>query len=351
MSDKIMIYGATGYTGKLMARMAKERGLSLVVAGRSADKVQEVADQYGFEARVFGLDDPAAIAAELSDIGVVLHTAGPFSATSKPMVEACIRAKTHYLDITGEIDVFESCAARDGDAQAAGIMVLPGVGFDVVPSDCLAAFVAQQQPDATDLKIYISGLGEASQGTMKTAIESMGSPTRARRNNKIVEMDETLWDHCDFGDGAKECVAISWGDVSTAWHSTQIPNIDVFFEAVGPMKQMGKMNGLMKFILRQGFVKNLAKKQIEKGPAGPDDEARAKGRSILIAEAKGPSGKTVARLRTPEGYTLTYLAGLEIANRALNGDFKPGYQTPSRAYGADFVTTLEGCSRELVNQS
>ena len=345
-----MIYGATGYTGNLMARIAKDRGMSPVLAGRSADKLQKVADQYGFEARVMGLDDPAAMAAQLKDIGVVLHCAGPFSATSAPMVEACIRSKTHYLDITGEIDVFEACAARDDDAQAAGVMVLPGVGFDVVPSDCLAAFVAEQQPDATDLKIYISGLGEASQGTMKTAVEAMGEPTRARRNNDIVDLDTTPWGRCDFGEGESECVGISWGDVSTAWHSTRVPNIEVYFEAVGPMKQMGSMGPVMKFIMRQGFVKSLLKKQISRGPAGPDDEARARGRSILVAEATGPSGKTVARLRTPEGYTLTYLSGLEIASRVSNGEFRPGFQTPSRAYGADFITTLEGCSRELVNQ-
>lgn len=349
MSDRIMIYGATGYTGKLMARMAKQRGMSPVLAGRSADKVTAIATEMGFEARVFPLDDPAIIAGQLHDIGVVLHIAGPFSATSKPMVEACIQSKTHYLDITGEIDVFEGCAARDADALKAGVMVLPGVGFDVVPSDCLAAFTAARQPDATALKIFISGLGEASQGTMKTAVESLGSATRARRNNQIVDLPDTPTAQCDFGEGPRDCVAISWGDVSTAWHSTHVPDIEVYFEAVGPMKQMGSMGPVMKFIMRQGFVKRLLKKQIERGPAGPDDEARAKGRSILVAEAEGPSGTSTARLRTPEGYTLTYLTGLEIAARAAAGDFKPGFQTPSRAYGADFITEIDGCTREIVN--
>ena len=350
MTDQIMIYGATGYTGKLTARMAKDQGLTPILAGRNADKVKAVAEPLGFEYRAFGLDDPAAIDKGLEGIAVVLHIAGPFSATSAPMVDGCIRNGAHYLDITGEIAVFEGCAARDADAKAKGVMVLPGVGFDVVPSDCLAAHVAGKLPDATDLDLYIAGMGSASRGTMKTGVEMIGKGTMVRQGNQIVELPKAPTDARDFGDGETDWVGVSWGDVSTAWHSTKVPNIKVYFQAVGPMAMAGKMGPVSKFILRQKPVQNFLKGRIDAGPEGPTDEERASGGAILVGEAKNATGDTYrARLKTPDGYTLTYMAGLDIAKRAASGDFKAGFQTPSLAYGADFILGFDGCSREEMN--
>jgi short subunit dehydrogenase-like uncharacterized protein len=98
----------------------------------------------------------------------VLCAAGPFSATSRPVADACLRNRVHYLDITGEIDVFEALAARDAEAKARGIMLLPGVGFDVAPSDCLAAHLKRRLPDANDLRPYLSLRANTSRGTAKT---------------------------------------------------------------------------------------------------------------------------------------------------------------------------------------
>lgn len=124
MNGRIMIYGATGYTGKLVAREAKRQGLNPLLAGRNEVKLRALAGPLGFEYRAFGLEDPAAMDAALGEVQVVLHIAGPFSKTSKPMLDACLRMKRHYLDITGEIDVLEACAARDAEAKTAGIVVL-----------------------------------------------------------------------------------------------------------------------------------------------------------------------------------------------------------------------------------
>src|SRR4051794_18424495 len=133
-----LLYGAYGYTGELITRFAAERGLKPILAGRSKEKTAEIAERFGFEYRVFGLDETVMLDAVLEEVDVVLHCAGPFSLTSRPMVEACIRNRKHYTDITGEIAVFEACAARDKQARDAGVMLMPGVGFDVAPSDCLA---------------------------------------------------------------------------------------------------------------------------------------------------------------------------------------------------------------------
>lgn len=346
----IMIYGATGYTGKLVAAEAARQNLNVILAGRSEDKVKAVATPLNLPYRAFDLSDNARIVESIADCAVVLHIAGPFSATSAPMVKACLEAKVHYLDITGEIAVFEGCAAQDQAAKDAGIMIMPGTGFDVIPSDCLAKYVGEQMTDATSLKIFISGLGGASQGTMKSAVESLGKKTLVRRGGKIVETDHLSAER-DFGSGVKPCAAISWGDVSTAFYSTGIPDIEVYFEAQGPIASMSKMGPVTRAILRQGFVQNFIKGRIDKMPAGPTDEERAAGYTVLLGEATNAKGeKFTARLQTPDGYTLTMISGLEVAKRARAGDFEAGFQTPSNVYGADFILEFDNTNREIPNQ-
>lgn len=350
MGDRFMIYGATGYTGKLVARSAKAQGLSPLLAGRNEARLKSIAAQHGFEYQPIALDDPEALDAGLAQVDAVLHIAGPFSQTSRPMVDACIRTGTHYLDITGEIDVFEACAARNEEAEAAGVMLMPGVGFDVVPSDCLAAHMKVRLPDARELTLGISGLGQMSHGTAKTGIESIGKGTRMRRNDRITVADKTPRREIDFGTGMKPAVAIGWGDVSTAWHSTKIPDITVYFESSPQLEQMAKMGGMARWFLARGFMQRMLKKRIERQPEGPSDAERAGGYSVLYGEAVGPDGETVrSLLRTPEGYTLTAMTSLEIVRRVLAGEAQPGFRTPSSVFGPDFITGFEGCMRQDLN--
>ncbi len=350
MSDRFMIYGATGYTGRLLARLARDKGLSPIIAGRSEAKLKSLANQYGAEFRAIDLSDRNALDEALEEVDVVLHAAGPFSATSKPMLDACLRTNTHYLDITGEISVFEACARRDEAAKEAEIMVMPGVGFDVVPSDCLAAHMKRRMPDATDLVLGISGIGTASRGTSKTMIESIGAGTRVRREGRIVSLGAAPQRDINFGEGNKPCVGVGWGDVSTAYHSTGIPNITVYFEASPQLQQMANIGGFMRFILSRGFMQRRLKARIDAEPDGPTEQERAAGSAVLIGEATNEAGeKVVTRLRTPEGYSLTIQTGLDIVERVLAGEAKPGFQTPSSLLGPDYITTFDGCVREDLN--
>jgi short subunit dehydrogenase-like uncharacterized protein len=349
-TKQILIYGATGYTGKLTARTAKEKGLSPVLAGRNEAKVKAVADPLGFQYRAFDLSERAKLDTALSEVDVVLHIAGPFSATSRPMADACLRTGTHYLDITGEIDVFEALAARDAEAKSKGVMLLPGVGFDVVPSDCLAAHMKRRLPDAIDLKMYIGGLGHVSRGTAKTMVEGIDKGTRVRRDGKFVTMARANQDTVDFGSGPKATLGVSWGDVSTAYYSTQIPNIEVHFESMPQMAAAQRMPSFVKSIMGWPFVQGLLKAQIDRMPEGPTDAQRREGHAILIGVATNAKGERArTRLTTREGYTLTADTGLEIARRVVAGEFKPGFQTPSLAYGADFVLGFDGVRREELN--
>jgi len=346
-TGRFLIYGATGYTGKLVARVAKVQGLQPLLAGRDAGKTQAVAALHGFEWRAFELTETAKLEAALNEVDFVLHIAGPFSATSRLMADACLRTQRHYLDITGEIDVFEALAARSDEARARGVMLLPGVGFDVVPSDCLAAHARRRLPDATRLLLAIGGLGKLSRGTAKTSVEGLSRGTRARRGGRIVRLPDTPRASADFGQGPVPTVALSWGDVATAWYSTQIPDIDVHFQSSRQIDQMTRLGPLARFMLSTRLGQRLAKAAVDRQPEGPSDAERANGHAVLVAEVSNAKGRTLrSRLRTPEGYTLTAMTAIGIARRVLEGEFEPGFQTPSLAYGADFVLQFEGVTRE-----
>lgn len=349
MTRNFLIYGANGYTGELITRMAAERGLKPILAGRSEAKVAELAAKYGFEYRVFSLDDTAKLDAALQVVDVVLHCAGPFSITSRPMVEACIRHGKHYTDITGEISVFESCAAMSKQAEAAGVMLMPGVGFDVVPSDCLAKHLNERLPSATHLTLAFYGMGGISHGTQATMTMNVGRGGAIRKNGAITPVP-AAWKtrEIDFGEGiVKTGVTIPWGDVSTAYHSTGIPNIEVFTIAPRSAIKAMKMSRYLGWLLATSPVQKYLQSKIK--PGGPSDAERAKGRTLMRGEARDNDGNSVATLQQgPEGYTLTAIAALNIAEKILSGNLKPGYQTPASAYGADLILEIPGTARQDI---
>ena len=230
----LLIYGANGYTGRLIVEQAIARGLRPVLSGRNAAEIDVMALERRLESRPASLDDAAALDRALAGSSVVIHAAGPFSHTSKAMVDACIRNRVHYLDITGEITVFETLAsaARSAEAKAAGVMLMPGSGFDVVPSDCLAAHLHRRLPDATWLTLAFNGGTGVSRGTATTMIENIERGGAVRRGGKITRVP-AAWRRreVDFGDRVRRVVTLPWGDVSTAFHSTGIPNIEVYTAA------------------------------------------------------------------------------------------------------------------------
>jgi short subunit dehydrogenase-like uncharacterized protein len=349
MTGNILIYGASGYTGKLIAREASEQGLNPILAGRNLARVRAVAEPLGLACRAFDLADNLQLD-DAMKVAVVLCVAGPFSATSQQMADACIRSRVHYLDITGEIDVFEALAARDAEAKKVGVMLLPGVGFDVVPSDCLAAHLKRRLPDAIDLKIYLEVNAKASRGTAKTMIEGIAGGTRVRRGGRLITLDHAGTGSCDFGHGPRPTVQVSWGDVSTAFHSTGIPNIEVQFEAMPALKELARLPGFVKSFLGLPFMQSFLKARIDSQPEGPSDEARRSARSLLVGAARNEKGESArSRLTTPEGYTLTAMTAVDIAKRVASGDFKAGFQTPSLAYGADYILGFYGVTREELN--
>lgn len=347
MKSRYLVYGANGYTGGLIARMAASRGQRPVLAGRNAGEVERLAKELGLEHRVFALDDPTQVDQGLESMAVVLHCAGPFSRTYRPMAEACLRTKTHYLDVTGEAVVFESLAARDAEAKKAGIMLLPGSGFDVVPSDCLALHLKNRLPGAKRLTLGFQAIGGLSRGTATTMIENLHRGGLVRRDGRLTGVP-AAWKTrvIDFGRGPRTAMTIPWGDVATAYYSTGIPNIEVYTAAPRGVRVAARLSRYVAPLLATGPVQSLLKSRIRSGPPGPTDEQRARGKSLLWGEARDDGGgRVVSRTQTPEAYTLTALAALAIVGRVLGGDAPVGFQTPAKAYGADFVLGLEGVTR------
>ena len=350
MASSFLLYGANGYTGEITARQAAQQGLRPVLAGRHRELIENLGRELDLETRVFALDDSADIDKNLQDVAAVLHCAGPFAHTAKPMAEACIRNHVHYLDITGEIGVFESLARRDAQAQSAGITLMPGVGFDVVPTDCLAAHLKRRMPNATRLTLAFRGIGKTSRGTTLTMIENIARGGAVRRNGKIIPVP-AAWRtrHIDFGRGNVNCITIPWGDVSTAFYSTGIPNIEVY-SAFPASVQRGMMAArYLGWLLGSAPVQQFLKTQVEKRITGPSTDERARGLSLVWGQVEDEAGNQMtSRMKTPDGYALTVLTSLESVRRLLAGNVPTGFQTPSRAFGADFIMEFDGVTREDV---
>ncbi|MBN8629150.1 MAG: saccharopine dehydrogenase NADP-binding domain-containing protein [Planctomycetes bacterium] len=336
-----LLYGATGYTGRLIAREAVKRGLRPILTGRDRKTVGKLADELGCESRVFALNAPASVAANLHDVQAVLNCAGPFARTAPTMIAACIQAKVSYLDITGEIEVIEYAAAQNDAARAAGVVVMPAVGFDVVPTDCLAATLAAAMPGATHLTLAFTG-SETSPGTAKTILAGLPEGGRARVAGRIEKVP-VAWKKrtIPFSTGPREATSIPWGDVASAYYTTGIPNIDVLMAvdevSANQMRKLRKLAPLLKL----SVLRSVADWLVDRLVKGPTDDDMAKQRTHLWGETRDAAGRTAsATLDTPNGYRLTSYTAVAAVERLLKGGVEPGFQTPARAFGKEFILTM-----------
>jgi short subunit dehydrogenase-like uncharacterized protein len=346
-----MLYGVTGYTGRLVAEAAARRGLQPVLAGRDTRAVGAIAERLGLEHKVFSLEQPHVLREAIRGSRLVLNCAGPFSLTAEPMIEACLAEGVHYLDITGEIDVFEFAHSRDAAARRADVVLIPGVGFDVVPTDCLAASLVEALPAATELKLAFEMTGGPSPGTAKTAVEGMRKGGRIRRDGKL-QVVPLAWKtrRVPFAHAERISVTIPWGDVYTAFISTGVPDIEVYMSMppamISWLRRLRWAQPLLGWRPLQAFLKG----HVERKLSGPTPERRATSYGELWGEAKSADGRTVsATMTTPNGYDLTVQAALGIAEYLLENDVEGGYQTPSLLMGAGYAASLPGVTFTRVS--
>ncbi|MBB4686330.1 saccharopine dehydrogenase family protein [Amycolatopsis jiangsuensis] len=313
MNGRLLVYGATGYTGRLVAQHAVETGLDVVVAGRDPGRVAELAGELGVEARAFDTTD--AVEA-IKDIEVLLNVAGPFRDTARPLMDACLDAGVHYLDTTAEFATFTLAESLDERATRAGIMLMSGTGWDVVPSDCLALHTTRRVAEPHKLTIALRVTGGFSRGSLASAagIEDLG--TLVRRDGELTRLEAAVPRTFDFGNGPEECLPAPMGDLITAPKSTGLGDVEVYLGT------------------DSGFTDTSD---------GPTADERAAGHYFALAEVTGRDGQIARSLvTTPTGYTFTQLSSVEIARRVLRGQVTPGYQSPASAYGPELATTIAG---------
>jgi short subunit dehydrogenase-like uncharacterized protein len=341
-----LLYGANGYTGELIAREAVKRGMRPVLAGRSRGQIEKLASDLGCASAVFSVDDHTSMVSTLNTVRAVLNCAGPFSQTARSLMQGCLATHVHYFDIAGEIDVFELAHSVHEKAQRARVVLCPGVGFDVVPTDCLALSLKTALPDATHLALGFDSAAGLSKGTAKTAIESVAGGSRVRSNGEIIgEPLASRTRRIDFGAGEKLAVGIPWGDVSTAFYSTGIPNIEVFTaSSQHAIKRMQRAERLRP-LLRQRWAIYLLKRSVDRRVRPPDQKQRESNPSFVWGEVRNAAGLSkTARVRTANGYSLTVSSSLAFLENMPSESPYAGFATPSMLMGADFVSTLPGSS-------
>lgn len=342
-----LLYGANGYTGQLVAEEAVRRGHRPILAGRSADKVRPIAERLGLSWTAFGLDDISAIASAIGGADLVFHAAGPFVHTSEPMVTACLARGAHYVDVTGEVPVFGRTLDRDAEAKRSNVCLISGVGFDVIPTDCLAKFVADKLPDARYLEIAFATANKASAGTAKTMLEMAQRGSVARREGALVPVPfggEVR--KIRFSDRERTAVAVPWGDLETAYKTTGIPNITVFMAMPPAQARAVRFLGpTLTGVLRSDRIRSAALRWVERKVQGPVESERQAGRSFIHACARDAEEKSVeAWLETSESYAFTALGGV-LAVEHILAENPVGALTPALAFGADFVLEIEGTKR------
>ncbi|HYV43771.1 MAG TPA: saccharopine dehydrogenase NADP-binding domain-containing protein [Myxococcaceae bacterium] len=353
--DGWMLYGATGYTGVLLAEEAKRRGLRPLLAGRSESKLKPLAERLGMPFRAVGLDDPKALRDSLTGVRAVLHVAGPFVDTSEPMVRACLDVKAHYLDLTGERSVFHQVLNTDAEARARGVCLISGVGFDVVPSDCLAKHVADRvSGGAHALEIALVMVGRPSAGTAKSLVGFIHEGTWVRRGGVLQRVP--------FGRGVRKVrfpqreswtMPMNLADLETAYRTTGAPDITVRLaipsSLAGTLRAAWPLFAAGAWATRPLFastrIQRALRDWVDAHVQGADEARRARTRTFAWARAHGASGdETQAWLECPDAYDFTAHSALN-ATLALLERASPGAITPALAFGADFPLTVPGVRR------
>lgn len=353
LDHSFLLYGANGYTGELIARYAAAFGLQPILAGRNKQALEKLGAELSLPIRVFALDHQSAIQQALQEVSVVVNAAGPYDFTAKQLVEACIAEGRHYLDLNGDAMIYDMIRTYDKAARDKGVMLLPGAGYDVVPTDCLALWLKQQMPDASSLKIAFAILNSAlSRGTAINTVLKLGLPGLSRIDGKLVEEPVGKRGmYVQFPGQKKKIFTMSlpWGDLSTAYVSTGIPNIETYININKAAWFFLKGQAAYNWLLKTKLVRGIANAIVKSQSPGPDQATRDKTNTLIWAQVTNPKGNTLtAHMVVPEAYTLTALTALLITKKVLNKDFKAGYQTPATAYGTELIMEIEGVERRII---
>jgi short subunit dehydrogenase-like uncharacterized protein len=326
----VIIYGATGYTGRLATDLAVAAGLAPDIAGRNPCGLLEMSTSLGLDYRLFSLESSAeAIDAGLARGTVLLNCAGPYHQTAGILIDACIRNGIHYLDISAELDSYQISASRNDAAIRAGVMLLPGCGGSVAMLGCLAGLTVASVIDPVSIDIGMRVAGPMSRGSLASAAGNTGA-TLERHDGELREWEGDATTTLDFGDGNGPvvCFGITLPDLITLQMSTNVPNIRTFVH----------------------LDSNVAfPTDLESAPDGLTAQERIENpyhASVEVTDREGEIHRSV--LHTVNGYSFTAMASVEAVKRVLDGVSKPGFQVPAVLFGDQFVTEIAGSKWEAI---
>lgn len=319
--NKLLIYGAAGYTGTIIAARAKELNIDFEIAGREPYKTRKLAEELAVGYHIFDVDNEYAWEKALDGKQVLINAAGPFKFTAEQAMRACLKAGVHYLDISAELDTYRLAQSLDRETREAGIQLISGAGL-FVSYDALVVHLSKLVAEPEYLKVGFRHYGGFSRGSVLSSKNIADLGILIRRNGEIVSNPDPQSKLFRFGQEEVECLPTPLGGIILSYKSTGIPNIEEFFSLKLPANELPDLTA-------------------ESLPDGPTKEERAAGRNGISAELTGKDGKVVkAYVDAPSGYDLTPLSVIAVAHRILNGDFKVGYQSPGSAYGEDIINDI-----------
>jgi len=344
MSARILVYGATGFSGLALADRLVRDGHQVMLAGRNAAKLAALGQERRLETRAFAVENVAAATAALADIDLVYHCAGNFQVTARPMMLAAIASRTDYMDLSGEWPTFAEAMALGDKAAAAGVMLFPGAGFAIAGTDCLLALAARV-PGTVRLRIACSSPHRISRGSFRTMMNLSDGDIRVRRGGEVVAVPVgSLIREFDFGRGYSETQAVTFPDIVTGEFSTGIGDIEAYFECNRIVGMAWPVARWVKPVRDVPLYRAAVAGAVALWPETPPPEVLAKASYVLVAESVDRWRRITAhRLRTLDGYGSTTIIAGAIAARWAAGTRVAGFTTPSRLLGAEFILTA-GCA-------
>ena len=340
-----MLYGAYGFTGKQIAREAVRRGFHPLLAGRNKERLLALGNELMLPTRYFPLSSSRPADHELQDVDLVVHAAGPFRETGQPMIEACLRTKTDYIDISGELSHFRNIYGRHDEARKGMITMIPGCGFDVVPTDSLAAFLKSELPEATHLELAIDSTTTPSAGTAKAATGIIAEGGYIRKDKELIEQPLGVrGPNVRFHRGERRTIVAPFADLITAWETTSIPSITTYLALPPGTGWLSSMGGVARALLTPYPLRRLVNAGIDL--ALKEKEKKSSGSVSIwgrVTDAGGRSRECWMNVQEPYRYTAA--AVVNAVERFV--DHPPsGILTPTEAFGVDFALEVPGTVRE-----
>ncbi|KAI8635105.1 hypothetical protein F5Y19DRAFT_486037 [Xylariaceae sp. FL1651] len=327
---ELIIYGATGYSGRLVSEEAKRKGLDFLIAGRTETHLRDLGASLSVEYRVFDLANLEKVETALQGARVLVNCAGPYVHTGGPLINVCIKKRIHYLDISAEVEHYKLIEERDQGAIEAGIMLLPGSGGGVAILGSLVARAVQFAEHAMSIDVALYVAGAVSRGTAITGVASSLAGFLRRVDGKLVRANGIEVRKFDFdnGEGMVDCALFGLPDVITSWRTTRVDNMTTYVHTP-----------------KDGFLGGDPS-LLPDGPTVAEREANPYHAAVIVTSQDGSTRHAV--LHTVNGYTFTATATVEAARRVLSGNALPGFQTPVSVFGIDFAETIPGTTIQVL---